>query len=194
MVINWNRAFYGVIINIYYIIMRPRNYNNGKIFEVVNLKTKECIYYGYSTADLSDIKKHIKFDIDKPKYRNIKRVGTHNIEILLVENVKVNSLDELKSHYINFILENPLIETEDSQQVNHQPNQSPSLACYQETNQQPSQVPSQPSQPQINQPLEARPQANYQCPHRLHLPPRQHYRPLQLSRDYSSLVSNAFDK
>ena len=51
--------------------MRPRNYNNGKIFEVVNSKTNECLYYGYSTANLTDIKKQIKFNIDNPKYRNI---------------------------------------------------------------------------------------------------------------------------
>ena len=36
--------------------MRPRNYNNGKIYEIVNSKTKECLYYGYATANLSDIK------------------------------------------------------------------------------------------------------------------------------------------
>ena len=40
--------------------MRPRNYNNGKIFEVVNSKTNECLYYGYSTANLTDIKHILK--------------------------------------------------------------------------------------------------------------------------------------
>ena len=55
--------------------MRPRNYNNGKIFEVVNSTTNECLYYGYSTANLSDIKKQIRFNIDNPKYRNIKTLA-----------------------------------------------------------------------------------------------------------------------
>ena len=103
-------------------------------------------------------------------------------------------MDELKTRYLNSILENPLLETEDSQEVNHQPNQSPSLASYQETNQQPSQAPSHPTQLQVSQPLEARPQANYQRPHRLHLPPRQHSRPLPPSRGYTHLIANAFDK
>ena len=36
--------------------MKPRSYNNGEIYEIVNLKTKESLYYGYSTAKLRDIK------------------------------------------------------------------------------------------------------------------------------------------
>ena len=51
--------------------MRPRNYNNDKIFEIVNSKTHEVLHYGYSTANLTDIKKQIKFNIDNHKYRNI---------------------------------------------------------------------------------------------------------------------------
>ena len=48
----------------------------------------------------------IQFNIDNHKYRNIKKAGVDNIQILLIENVNANCLDELKTHYINFILEN----------------------------------------------------------------------------------------
>ena len=68
--------------------MKLRNYNNGNTFDVVNLKTNECLYYGYSTVNLSHIKKQIKFNIDNPKYRNIKKAGVNNVEILLVEKCK----------------------------------------------------------------------------------------------------------
>ena len=173
--------------------MRPRNYNNGKLYEIVNLKTNECLYYGYSTANLTDIKKQITFNIDNSKYRNIKKTGVDNIQILLIENVNSNNLDELKTRYLNFILENPLLETEDQQETRPQPNQPPSQQPSQQANHH-EEAPSQPTQLQVSQPLEARPQAIYQSPHHLHLPPRQHSRPLPPSRDYTQLIANAFDK
>ena len=103
-------------------------------------------------------------------------------------------MDELKSECIKFVLENPIEEIEEPQEVNHQQNQSPSLASHQETNQQPSQAPSQPIQLQVSQPLESRPQANYLSPHRLHLPQRQYARPMPPPKNYTHLIANAFDK
>ena len=193
--------------------MGPRNYNNGKIYEIVNLKTNECLYHGYSTAKLTDIKKQIKFNIDNSKYRNIKKAGINNVEILLIENVNSNNLDELKTRYLNFILENPLLEnpvlevdehheTSQPSLPSHQLSQASSQANHQERpqpnllSQQPSTQANHHASTRANSPPSYQP--NYpparQTNDRPHLPQRQHYRPLQLSRDYSSLVAQAFDK
>ena len=193
--------------------MRPRNYNNGKIYEIVNLKTNECLYHGYSTAKLTDIKQQIKYNIDNPKYKNIKKAGINNVEISLIENVNANNLDELKTRYLNFILENPLLENPVLEVDEHHETSQPSLPSHQlsqassQANQQERPLPNLLShqlstQANHHASTQANSQPTYQpnypparqTNHRAHLPPRQHSRPIPPPKNYTHLIANAFDK
>ena len=102
-----------------------------------------------------------------------------NIEILLIENVKVNSLDELKSEYIKFILENPIEEIEEQHETVPQPSQQSGTANHHH----------QEATPQATHRVSQLHEANYRPDPQPH-----NRRPLPPRRDYSTLAAHAFDK
>ena len=99
-------------------------------------------------------------------------------------------MDELKSEYINFILENPIEETEEQHETVPQPSQQPAPANHQhqEAIPQPTHC--------VSRLHEVNYQPDLQPTSSQHLPPTQPHnrRPLPPSRDYTQLIAHAFDK
>ena len=82
----------------------PRNYNNGKIYKIINKNNNEILFIGYTISNLQNILKHIKFYIKHPKYKNIERAGTDDIDIVLIKNVNATDKEELKKEYYDVLL------------------------------------------------------------------------------------------
>lgn len=83
----------------------PRNYNNGKIYKIINKNNNENLFIGYTISNLQNILKHIKFYIKHPKYKNIEGAGINNIDIILIKNVYATNKEELKKQYYDILLD-----------------------------------------------------------------------------------------
>ena len=89
----------------YYYMTSSRNQNNGKIYKIINKSNNDNLYIGYTISNLQNILKHIKFYIKHPKYKNIERAGTDDIDIVLIKNVNATNKEELKKEYYDVLLE-----------------------------------------------------------------------------------------
>ena len=67
----------------YYYMTSPRNYNNGKIYKIINITTNDNLFVSYTTSNLQNILNHIKFYIKHPKYKNIEPAGRGLIILIL---------------------------------------------------------------------------------------------------------------
>ena len=74
----------------------PRNYNNGKIYKIINKNNNDNLFIGYTTSNLQNILNNIKFHVKHPKYKNIESAGTDDIDIVLIKNVIATNKEELK--------------------------------------------------------------------------------------------------
>ena len=85
------------------------NYNNGKIYKLVN-SIDDQIYIGSSCTRLSDRKSQHKVTSrrhpNRSVYKHLNLVGWENVEIILIENVNCNNKEQLHSrerHYIELL-------------------------------------------------------------------------------------------
>ena len=89
----------------HYYMTWPRNYNNGKIYKIINITTNDNLFVGYTTSNLTNILNHIKFNIKHPKYKNIEAAGINNIDIILIKNVNAKDKEQLKKEYYDVLLD-----------------------------------------------------------------------------------------
>ena len=89
----------------YYYMTSPRNYNNGKIYKIINITTNDNLFVGYTTSNITNILNHIKFNIKHPKYKNIEGAGINNIDIILIKNVNAKDKEQLKKEYYDVLLD-----------------------------------------------------------------------------------------
>ena len=89
----------------YYYMTSLRNYNNGKIYKIINITTNDILYVGYTTSTLTNILNYIKFNIKHQKYKNIVAAGINNIDIILIKNVYATNKEELKKQYYDILLD-----------------------------------------------------------------------------------------
>ena len=75
------------------------NYNNSKIYKIIDIHSNRILYTGYTTSNLRCVLQYIKGDITNKKYRNIGAVGIYDIDIVLIKNVNVENKEQLKKEY-----------------------------------------------------------------------------------------------
>ena len=89
-----------------YYYMTSRNYNNGKIYKIINITTNDNLFVGYTTSNnLQNILNHITFYIKHPKYKNIEAAGLDNIDIILIKSVNAQNKEQLKKEYYDVLLD-----------------------------------------------------------------------------------------